>query len=164
VDPVPDPLLRRKFSSAENRTRNLCVCSHELRPLDHSGCPIHDFRQQYVAASKSTFDISPQAAETLDISELRAHVFVLMYGRRFVAPCGTPSLHFWLTRSFQPLWGSAIDSASNRNECQESSLRVKRCRRVRLTSSSPYVCQLPCKCGSFYCYYYYYYYFVISFS
>jgi hypothetical protein len=37
VDPVPDPLLRRKLGSAGNRTRNLCVSSQELWPLDHRG-------------------------------------------------------------------------------------------------------------------------------
>jgi hypothetical protein len=35
VDPVPDPLLHRKFGSAENRTRDLWACSQELRPVDH---------------------------------------------------------------------------------------------------------------------------------
>jgi hypothetical protein len=31
VDPVPDPLLLRKSGSAGNRTRDLCVCSQEMR-------------------------------------------------------------------------------------------------------------------------------------
>jgi hypothetical protein len=35
VDPVPDPLLLRKSSSAENRTQDLWVSSQELCPLDH---------------------------------------------------------------------------------------------------------------------------------
>jgi hypothetical protein len=35
VDPVPDPLLRRKFRSAGNRTQDLWVSSQELWPLDH---------------------------------------------------------------------------------------------------------------------------------
>jgi hypothetical protein len=30
VDPVPDPLLLRKSSSARNRSQNLWVCSQEL--------------------------------------------------------------------------------------------------------------------------------------
>jgi hypothetical protein len=34
VDPVPDPLLLRKFGSAGNRTQDLWVCSQELWPLD----------------------------------------------------------------------------------------------------------------------------------
>jgi hypothetical protein len=37
VDPVPDPLLLRKFSSARNRTRNLWVFSQEVWPLNHRG-------------------------------------------------------------------------------------------------------------------------------
>jgi hypothetical protein len=35
VDPVPDPLLLRKSSSAGNRTQDVWICSQELRPLDH---------------------------------------------------------------------------------------------------------------------------------
>jgi hypothetical protein len=39
VDPVPDPLLLRKSGSAGNRTRDLCICSQKLWPLDHGGGP-----------------------------------------------------------------------------------------------------------------------------
>jgi len=39
VDPVPDPLLLRKSGSAGDRTRDLCICSQKLWPLDHSGGP-----------------------------------------------------------------------------------------------------------------------------
>jgi hypothetical protein len=34
VDPIPDPLLLRKFGSTGNRTRDW-VCSQELWPPDH---------------------------------------------------------------------------------------------------------------------------------
>jgi hypothetical protein len=37
VDPVPDPLLRRKFGSAVNRTHDLWVSCQELWTLDHRG-------------------------------------------------------------------------------------------------------------------------------
>jgi hypothetical protein len=37
VDRVPHPLLLRKFGSPGNRTRDLCICSQELWPLDHRG-------------------------------------------------------------------------------------------------------------------------------
>jgi hypothetical protein len=37
VDPVPDSLLLRKSGSAGDRTRDLRICSQELRPLDHRG-------------------------------------------------------------------------------------------------------------------------------
>jgi hypothetical protein len=47
----------------------------------------------------------------------------------------------------QPHYGHGVDSASNRNEYQESSLGVKGGRRVRLTSH-PYVSRLSRKCGS----------------
>ena len=39
VDPVPDPLLLRKSASTGNRTRDLCICSQKLWPLDHRGGP-----------------------------------------------------------------------------------------------------------------------------
>jgi hypothetical protein len=35
VDPVPDPLLRRKSGSVGNQTRDLWICSQELWALDH---------------------------------------------------------------------------------------------------------------------------------
>jgi hypothetical protein len=37
MDPVPDPLLRIKSSSAGNRIQGLWVSSQELWPLDHRG-------------------------------------------------------------------------------------------------------------------------------
>jgi hypothetical protein len=39
VDPVPDPLLRRTFGSAGNRSQDLWVSSQKLWPLDHRGGP-----------------------------------------------------------------------------------------------------------------------------
>jgi hypothetical protein len=48
----------------------------------------------------------------------------------------------------RPQYGPGVDSASNRNQLQESSLRVKRDRRVRLTTSQPFVSGLYRKCGS----------------
>jgi len=48
VDPVPDPLLLRKSGSAGDRTRDLCICSQKLWPLDHrggqsTGCNVSQF-------------------------------------------------------------------------------------------------------------------------
>ena len=37
MDSVPDPLLLRISGSAGNRTRDLCICSQKLWPLDHRG-------------------------------------------------------------------------------------------------------------------------------
>jgi hypothetical protein len=45
VDPVPDPLLLRKSGSAGNGTRDLWICSQELRPLDHGGGPAHKIKK-----------------------------------------------------------------------------------------------------------------------
>jgi hypothetical protein len=39
VDPVPDFLLLRKSGRAENRTRDLWICSQKLLPLHHRGGP-----------------------------------------------------------------------------------------------------------------------------
>jgi hypothetical protein len=37
VDPIPDPLLLRKFGRDRNRTQDLWICSQKLWPLDHRG-------------------------------------------------------------------------------------------------------------------------------
>jgi hypothetical protein len=42
VDPVPDPLLLRKSGSARNGTRDLCICSQKLWPLDFRGGLLYD--------------------------------------------------------------------------------------------------------------------------
>jgi hypothetical protein len=38
VNSVTVPLLLTKSGSAGNRTRDLCICSQKLWPLDHRGC------------------------------------------------------------------------------------------------------------------------------
>jgi hypothetical protein len=48
VEPIPDPLLLRKSGSAENRTRDLWICSQELWSLDHRGGPFHILQEENV--------------------------------------------------------------------------------------------------------------------
>jgi hypothetical protein len=55
----------------------------------------------------------------------------------------------WNFSSFQPHYGSGVDSASNRNEYQEPSWGVKGGRRVRLTALPPSVSRLSRYCGTF---------------
>ena len=45
MDPVPDPLLFRKSGSVGNRTRDLCICSQKLWPLDHRGS-VYDYQSE----------------------------------------------------------------------------------------------------------------------
>ena len=47
VDPVPDPVLHRKSGSAGNRTRDLCICSQKLWPLDYRGGHSKYIRLEY---------------------------------------------------------------------------------------------------------------------
>jgi hypothetical protein len=61
VDPVPDPLLLRKSSSAGYLTRDLWICSQKLWPLDHRGCPStsstcrNPFMTTYVQTNAPTY-------------------------------------------------------------------------------------------------------------
>jgi hypothetical protein len=69
-------------------------------------------------------------------------------GRGFESQCG--HWIFKLTESFQPHYGPAFDSASKRNEYQESSWGVKGGRCVRLATSPLSVSPLCSKCGCLY--------------
>jgi hypothetical protein len=54
----------------------------------------------------------------------------------------------WIFSSFQPHYGPGVDSASNRNEYQESYSAVEGGRRVRRTTLPPSVSWLSTKCGN----------------
>jgi hypothetical protein len=66
-------------------------------------------------------------------------------GRRFESRW---SGYFQFTYSFQPYYGPGVDSASNRNEYQESPWGIQGGRRIRLTNLQLSVSRLSRKCGS----------------
>jgi hypothetical protein len=74
-----------------------------------------------------------------------SYFVVCVEGRGFESRWGGFSQ---LTQSFQPHYGPGVDSASNRNEYQESSSAIKGGRRVRLTTSLLSVSRLSRKCVS----------------
>ena len=51
MDPVPNPLLLRKSGSAGNRTRDFCICSQKLWPLDHRGGAIETMKSKGMSPS-----------------------------------------------------------------------------------------------------------------
>ena len=105
MEPVPDPLLLRKSGSAGNRTRDLCICSQKLWPLDHRGGLAHYwlkisgrfylFQNNSVVESKITQ--FPGARSPLLLNSLRwplIYVFVAPY----YGPCFLSTfwrLQFW---------------------------------------------------------------------
>jgi hypothetical protein len=73
----------------------------------------------------------------------------MLQAGRFLVWFPIRSLDFFqFTYSFQLYYGPGVDSASNRNEYQESSLGAKSGWSVRLTTSQTSVSWLSRKCGS----------------
>ena len=90
VDPVPDPLLR-KSGSAGNRTRDLCICSQKLWPLDHRGgrwmsnvCLIVALHWDWVSESNNfVFIPKPYLQESI----LCLRIFKECWGENWLCAC-----------------------------------------------------------------------------
>jgi hypothetical protein len=77
VNPVPDPLLLRKSGRAENRTRDLWICSQKLWPLDHRG---------------GLFRYTAVRISTLLNKELKLQSLVWMGVKLGLSPQGNPQI------------------------------------------------------------------------
>jgi len=64
VDPVPDPLLLRKSGSAGDRTRDLCICSQKLWPLDQWVASTLHTTSEHGVTSITTADAHNSAASS----------------------------------------------------------------------------------------------------
>jgi hypothetical protein len=73
VDPVPDPLLLRKYGKVGNRTQDLWLCSQKLWPLDHRGAAI-----QY---SLTTFDFLNRAYNKSTLAIMSGRWQSIMHNR-----------------------------------------------------------------------------------
>jgi len=136
VDPVPDPLILRKSGSAGDRTRDLCICSQKLWPLDHRGGPgrgiavlFHDrgtrrwvSGQQHVPAA-----IYPRERPGTHFTGGWVGPRVGLDGRKISSPPG---------RVAQSLYRLSYP-AHNRNEDQECLMGGKGGQCVRLTTLPP---------------------------
>jgi len=85
VDPVPDPLLLRKSGSAGDRTRDLCICSQKLWPLDrrggrHNTLLLNNLRSEilfYCITSTYTLVNAGSSVKLLEIYLTTSRTFVL---------------------------------------------------------------------------------------
>jgi hypothetical protein len=86
VDPVLDPLLLRKFGSAENWTRDLWICSQELWPRKHRRGRIHLTFLKYIKMKMTS------ATATAIVTTVKSCVF------SDITPC-SPSTDFMEDRT-----------------------------------------------------------------
>jgi len=97
VDPVPDPLLLRKSGSAGDRTRDLCICSQKLWPLDHRGgrIVVHTFqywRHNQLGVRLSVWvPVIPTVWNPYEVSGWQA----ICNRRRCEASCYLPATDTW---------------------------------------------------------------------
>ena len=136
MDPVPDHCYS-KSGSAGDRTRDLCICSQKLWPLDYRGGPTCHLTtgNQKSLQSVTLLQLTTQSSVRHAVAQL------------VEALCNKPEdrvfdsrwchCNFSLTQSFWPQCGPGVYSACNRNEYKEYFLGGKSCRCVRLTSLPP---------------------------
>jgi hypothetical protein len=92
MDPVPDPLLLRKFGRVGNRTRDLWICRHKLWSLD---------LQRWFYIDTCSFNIIIQTSTSSpkwDLLVCLSHIRACCISRTHYHPwCGGPNNILWRT-------------------------------------------------------------------
>ena len=104
--PVPDPLLLRKSGSAGDRTRDLCICSQKLWPLDHRGGSVQYYMLKMITFVDAWEHSVCMWGYCMKLLLLHTHYWIFVSGFYFLNHSfyKLPSLCVWSLLFFFSLW------------------------------------------------------------